>query len=105
MGYDDVGKLAKRRGCTHPKHIRKIDPESPRATPAAKPRKKAEKPFGYSYEFHWGWWSKAHSNWERLYHWFETETARDQSLRAMQRKMTTSDLYRDLRAERQGCEP
>ena len=46
----DVGKDGKRKGDLHPRDARRIDTAPLRATPAAKPHRKAPKLFGYAYE-------------------------------------------------------
>jgi hypothetical protein len=100
MSYDHVGKAAKRKGVMRFNHVRKLDPVPEKRPPGvAKPHRKVEKPFGYSYEM--GIFSRS---WRRYFQWFETEAARDQSMRALGKKIAGRDWCRDLRAERRGAE-
>lgn len=78
MSYTDVGKDAKRKGTMHPKHARKTDPEPPRATPKAKPHRKAKKPWGYTYETYWAFFGDR--GWDKREKWFDRKASRDQSL-------------------------
>lgn len=98
----DIGKSAKHMGQKHPRDLRRIDPVPLRQTPAAKPHRKADKPFGFSYE-EFRWWKKftsAGASWKRRFEWFATERAASQALRAFAHKHGSQEWYRDLRAER-----
>jgi len=103
MSYDDVGKSAKRSGVMRVNHVRKLTPVPERATPAAKPHRKVEKPFGFSYEG-WSWWRRFKGDapfWVRCYSWFKTAAARDQAMRSFKHRFMKDEKYRrDLRAER-----
>lgn len=71
MSYYDVGKDAKRKGAMHPKHAQ-IPADRP--TPAARPKVKAEKPFGFTYERRF-----FRGKWTATRRWFKTERQRDQA--------------------------
>lgn len=94
MSYTDVGKDAKRKGVTHPKHARKMDHEPPKATPKATPHRKAKKLWGYSYEIKWRlpW----RSGWDKRAEWFDRKTSRDQSFARWSRQMPTYGWYRNI---------
>lgn len=97
MSYTDVGKDAKRMGRVHPRNARKADPVPERATPAAKPHRKVEKPFGISYESRL-WW-RAGKPWKLHHEWFKTARSRDQSMKVWARKIAhMPTYYRDVRA-------
>lgn len=101
----ELGKAAKHMGHQHPRVLRWTDPVPERATPAAKPHRKVEKPFGFSYAA-WNWWGRfagENQGWKREYEWFKTEAARDQAMRAFAHKFMPSEYRRDLRAERRSA--
>jgi hypothetical protein len=108
VSYLDVGKDAKRAGKTRPSVARKLDPVPEKHPPgAAKPHRKVEKPFGFSYEG-WNWWRRFAADnpfWKREYQWFKTEAARDQAMRSFaHRHGKDVKYYRDIRAERRSTE-
>lgn len=85
----ELGKAAKRMGHEHPRVLRNTDPMPERATPAAKPHRKAALPFGFSYEEYW-WWGKLvgrDARWETHHKWFKTAASRDQAMKHFQRTM------------------
>lgn len=102
MSYVDVGKDAKRAGRTKPSVARKLDPVPEKRPPgAAKPHRKAEKPFGFSYEEQW-WWARyvgKEPTWRRHYVWFRTKRQAEQSMRDFTRKWAGDKYFRDIRAE------
>ncbi len=76
MSYIDVGKDAKRKGATHPKHA-EIPPDAP--TPKATKKAKPDKPFGFRYEHSFGYRPNAPRKWSERRRWFKTEAHRDQA--------------------------
>jgi hypothetical protein len=103
VSYLDVGKDAKRAGRVRPSVARRLDPVPEKHPPGvAKPHRKAEKPFGFSYEEQ-HWWVRLTGDrkvWKRRYSWFKSEQAASQALRAFAHKHGAQEWYRDLRAER-----
>ena len=93
----EVGKAAKRMGHQHPSVLRRTDAKPERPTPKAKPHRKAQKPYGYSYEDSWFW--RPGDQWKRRYVWFATERARDQALADFRKKTAGLKWYRDVRPE------
>lgn len=79
------------------KDLRKTDPEPQRATPKARPRKKAEKPYGFKYEIRMPR-SRNRSLvwvWETWWNWYETAKQRDQAMRAFKYHRISPDMYRN----------
>src|SRR6185312_378423 len=93
----EVGKAAKRMGHQHPSVLRRTDAKPERPTPKAKPHRKAQKPYGYSYEDSWFW--RPGDQWKRRYVWCATERARDQALADYRKKTAGLKSYRDVRPE------
>lgn len=94
----ELGKHGKLTGQKHPRDLRKTDPVPERATPAAKPHRKVEKLFGFSYEYR-SWWRKG-KPWERVYEWFATERAATQAFASFVHRFGKQEWYRDIRAEK-----
>lgn len=89
----EVGKAAKKMGKQRAAVLKKLDPEPTRSTPARKKGKKEAKPYGFSYEMHFG------KNWHRYTEWFKTQTARDQAFAAFTKKHGKSEWIRGQRLE------
>ncbi len=85
----ELGKAGKRMGEAHPSVRRRTDPKPLRATPAAKPRRKVEKPYGYSVRHKWPW----REDWITSEHWYATASGRDQAMRQHQRQSAGWDWY------------
>lgn len=92
----DVGKDGKRKGDLHPRDARRIDTAPLRATPAAKPHRKAPKLFGYAYEEQWPVYRNGRYawNWRPTVRWFATERQRDQAFAAAVHKSQNSTFER-----------
>lgn len=90
----EIGKHGKLKGDPHPSVSRRLDPAPPRPVKAVSKRAKPQKPFGFSYEYHFGWWRKTGGEWRKRQEWFVTETGRDQSYQSFVRKNTDPRFYR-----------
>lgn len=76
----ELGKDGKRKGSQHPRVLRRTDPVPERSTPAAKPKHKDEKPYGYSYSERPGSWFAKLFGIRNHVKWFKTKRQRDQSM-------------------------
>lgn len=90
----DVGKSGKVKGDMHPRHVRRLDPAPPRATPKASGQKVVKR-FGFTVEIrHW----KTKEWQRRTWSWHETAKQRDQAMAQWPKKYSSiCDSYRDPR--------
>lgn len=97
----ELGKFGKLIGEKHPRDRRRTDSEPLRATPAKPPRRKVAKPYGYSVEVCWPW----EKEWTTVERWYTTKRARDQAMRAEQRRTRDWNWYGDVKPIERATDP
>jgi hypothetical protein len=90
------GKEAKRMGKPSPGEAR--GPQYPERLKVVGKKSEVEVPlrrWGYRYEYCFRWWDKGNEDWRKEERWFESEKARDQSLKVFEKRISAWLWYRN----------